>query len=154
MEKKGVSPVIATVLLIAMVIVLAMIIFIWFQGMTQEAITKFDENVELVCLRKVQFDAEYNSGNLIVKNTGTTPIYRMNLKTESTGEYSTNQIKTESEGGFWPNAGLNQQDIFSASINLASYESITLIPVLVGNTQSGGKAIYACKENSGIKLKI
>jgi len=41
-KKKGVSPVIATVLLIAMVVVIALIIFLWFRGLTKEAITKFD----------------------------------------------------------------------------------------------------------------
>jgi len=41
-HKKGLSPVIATMLLIAIVVVIGLIIFLWFRGMTEEAITKFD----------------------------------------------------------------------------------------------------------------
>ena len=43
-RKKGLSPVIATVLLIGIVIALALIIFLWFRGTMKPAITKFDKN--------------------------------------------------------------------------------------------------------------
>ncbi|MAG78897.1 hypothetical protein CMI40_00795, partial [Candidatus Pacearchaeota archaeon] len=43
-NKKGVSPVIATVLLVAIVVIIGLIIFQWFRGMTQESIIKFDKN--------------------------------------------------------------------------------------------------------------
>ena len=36
LNKKGVSPVIATVLLVAMVIVLALIVFLWFRSLSKE----------------------------------------------------------------------------------------------------------------------
>ena len=39
-NKKGVSPVVSTVLLIMIVIILAIIILIWSQGFIKEAITK------------------------------------------------------------------------------------------------------------------
>ena len=39
MNKKGVSPVIATVLLIAIVIVIGLIIFLWFRSLTKDALT-------------------------------------------------------------------------------------------------------------------
>ena len=48
MKKRGVSPVIATILLIGIVIVIALIVFLWLRGMQQEAITKFEGmNVEI-----------------------------------------------------------------------------------------------------------
>lgn len=61
MKKKGVSPVIATVLLIGIVIALSLIVFIWMSTFIGETITKFDgENVELVC-DKVEIDADRKS---------------------------------------------------------------------------------------------
>ena len=59
-NKMGLSPVVATVLLIAMVIIIGIIIFLWFRGFTHESITKFGvRNVELVC-GDVNFQATYS----------------------------------------------------------------------------------------------
>ena len=64
--RKGVSPVIATVLLVAMVVVLALIVFFWFKGLTKEAVTKFGgTNIEIVC-NDVSFSSEYSNGVLTV----------------------------------------------------------------------------------------
>ena len=61
MNKKGVSPVIATVLLIGIVIALGLVVFFWFRSFTQEAVTKFGgENIQLVC-NNVQFEGSYSS---------------------------------------------------------------------------------------------
>ena len=67
-NKKGVSPIIATILLIALTIIIALIVFQWMKGFTKEAITKFDgTNIELVC-NDVQFEASYSNGNLVISN--------------------------------------------------------------------------------------
>ena len=50
-DKSGLSPVIATVLLVGLVVVSGLIIFMWFRGLTQEAVVKFDQNIQLVCLK-------------------------------------------------------------------------------------------------------
>jgi flagellin-like protein len=44
-NKMGVSPVIATVLLVAMTVVIALIVFLWFRQIGKEVVTKFGENV-------------------------------------------------------------------------------------------------------------
>ena len=50
MKKRGLSPVVATVLLIAIVIIIGLIVFLWFRGMTEETITKFGtENIRFAC---------------------------------------------------------------------------------------------------------
>ena len=63
-SKKGVSPVIATILLIGIVIVIGLIIFLWLRSLTQEAVTKFDKNVELFC-EDFNFDAIKTEFDLI-----------------------------------------------------------------------------------------
>ncbi len=147
-NKKGVSPVIATVLLVAMVVVLAMIVILWFTSFTQEAITKFDnENVELVCRNKIAFDSSYSGGLLSVVNTGNSPIYRMNIKTETGGEYSTSQLEVSSG---WPQKGLNPGKSAVAVISADNADKITIIPVLLGNSDSGMRT-FACDEKEAGK---
>src|SRR3970282_954737 len=91
-NRRGVSPVIATTLLIAMVVVTGLIVFLWFRGFTQEAVTKFGgTNIELVC-GDVRFDSSYSSGNLFLSNVGNVPIYSFKLKIESPGSHTTLDI--------------------------------------------------------------
>ena len=149
-NKKGVSPIIATVLLIAMVVVLGLIIFLWFRGFTQESVTKFDTNVELVC-GDVNFEASYikdsvdpNKGKLSVINTGNVPIYRVKVKSFGLGSYSTRELSLEDK---WPVTGLNQGDAFSEDLTLDStIEEVTVIPVLMGNSKNG-QTSFACNED-------
>jgi flagellin-like protein len=152
LNKKGVSPVIATVLLIALVVIIALIVFLWFRSITQEAIVKFgDQNVELVC-EDVQFIATYNSatGTLSVSNTGNVPIYSMNVKISKTGEYKTEDISEMDIG--WPTIGLRQGGSFSGTLEVSNPIQITLIPVLLGTTKQGTEETHVCADRYGYDL--
>lgn len=143
-KKKGVSPVIATVLLIAMVITSGVVVFIWFNQMTQESITKFGgTNVELVC-DEVKFDASYSGGILSLSNSGNVPIFGMKVKISDVGSYETKDLKDLSED--WPATGLNQGGVFSGNIaGQVTEGSIVLTPVLMG-TSDKGKRTFVCDE--------
>lgn len=146
MKKKGVSPVIATVLLISMVVVLAMIVILWFTSLTQEAITKFDnQNIEIVC-REVKFDASYSGGVLTIVNTGSVPIKELKMKAESAGGYDTTSIDLGS--------GLSPGRTLSKEIDTDEADTITIIPVLLGQSEKG-LSTYMCKEGeTGYELAI
>jgi flagellin-like protein len=146
--KKGVSPVIATILLVGIVIMMGIIIFLWFKNLQKEAITKFgDTNIELVC-DEVSFDASYSSGQLYLLNTGNVPIYSFKVKTSEEGSYKTENIEDLTQ---WPK-GLNEGRTFSSQINLdANAEEIKLIPVLLGNSKKGHKS-FVCGEQYGVTL--
>ncbi len=124
-EKKAISPVIATVLLVALVIVIGVIIMMWFQGTVEESITKFGgKNIKLVC-GDVEFEASYSSESekLQISNIGNVP-----------------------EG--WPEEGLNQGSI--ATIDLSTYslssgDRVLLTPILLGTSDKGRKT-YNCGE--------
>ena len=155
LEKKGVSPVVATVLLIAMVLVIALIIFLWFRGLTEESITKFGgQNIKIVC-GDVVFSASYSSvtGNLFISNTGNVPIYGMKVKISQTGSHNTFDLKRDLSDN-WPASGLRQGMAFSSQ-DVSSYFSganeVLLIPVLVGTSSSGEKT-YVCEEQYGQKV--
>jgi flagellin-like protein len=145
-KKRGLSPVVATVLLISMVIVLGLIVFLWFKGMSDEAITKFDgTNVKLVC-EEVSFDATYSGNFVYISNTGDVPIYKIKAKIVSDGSFSTEEI----ESG-WPEVGLNPGGAYSGPVS--SGEKLILIPVLIGENQDG-KMAYTCEERHGVELSM
>jgi flagellin-like protein len=145
--KKALSPVIATVLLIAIVIVIGLIVFLWFRGMTEEAITKFEgKNVKLVC-DEVNLEASYSGGYVYVANTGNVPIYKIKAKITSQGAYSTEFLEIG-----WPETGLNQGGTYSGLISTTG-EEMLLIPVLIGKTATGEKA-YTCEESSGVYVSM
>lgn len=155
MGKKGVSPVIATVLLIGLVVTLALVISLWFRGFTQETITKFGgENVQLVC-NNVKFEASYSSdGQIAISNTGNVPVFSFNVQIEKgAGEYSSKSIGDLVK---WPNTGLRQGGVISGNIAgkiPSNTKDIILIPILRGSTSSGQEKSSVCK-GSGYKIQI
>ena len=146
-SKKGVSPVIATVLLIAMVVVMGLIVFLWFRNFSEEAITKFDDkNVKIICEQDISFEARYSDGELVISNLGNVPIYNMKVKKTSAGSYTT--INLNALSSKWPSSGLNEGEVFSDTISF-SEDKITLIPTLMGKTDKGNQKTYTCDEKDG-----
>jgi flagellin-like protein len=149
MNKKGVSPVIATVLLIGMVVVLALIVFVWMQALAQETVTKFgDENIELAC-DDVAIDAGYSASTrmLTITNSGNVPIYKISMKISEVGRYYTEKIE---EG--WQKYGLDTGQSFTGEVDLSGAEEVVLIPVLLGNTEDGKKRTHTCEERFGFRV--
>ncbi|MBN2880416.1 type IV pilin [Candidatus Woesearchaeota archaeon] len=145
-NKRGISPVIATVLLVAIVIVIALIVFSWVRSMNEEAITKFDgTNIKLIC-EEVVVDGSYSSGFIYLSNTGNVPIYQLKAKVESAGAYETVPL---TEG--WPEGGLLQGGTYSGPISVTG-EKMLLIPVLIGTTSDNQERAYTCEERYGIEI--
>lgn len=144
--KKGVSPVIATILLIALVFVIAMIIFLFMRGIGEESITKFgNENIKLAC-QKVDFDASYSDGSLAISNLGEVPIFDMNLKLDKGGSYETEGLKLKYPSS-WPSSGLSQGGVVSISLqDVGGLKKIVITPVLAGKTKAGTKKFYNCEQ--------
>ena len=148
-QKRGLSPVIATVLLIGLVVVSGLIIFTWFRSLTQEAVTKFDQNIQLVC-SDVSFEASYSptQSMLAISNIGNVPILGFKVKISDASGFETTEIKDYAN---WPESGLNQGG--AVEVDLigdvpASTTDIILTPVLVGTSQKGAQASFTCDENS------
>ena len=150
-KKKGISPVIATTLLIAIVVIIALIIFLWFRGMVGDYGEKFGKNIELVC-EEVVLDASYSAGWLYITNDGNVPVFKINLKIESSGGYTTTDLsEITAPGTPWPETGLRQGGAYSGNIgsSVGSPDEIVLMPVLSGISDKGGKKTYACDEQYG-----
>jgi len=90
-SKKGLSPVIATVLLISLGIALSGIVFLWMVGFVSEQIQKQGKPIEQVC-KDVSFENEQtyndvgNSITLQVTNRGNVHIYGFDIKFIESGE--------------------------------------------------------------------
>ncbi len=152
-NKRGLSPIIATVLLIAMILVIAIIIFLWLKGFTREAITKDlgfgEKNIELVC-EDVAFKAEYFSNTLQISNEGSAPIQNFMIKQiDSNGEYNTIDLSNEVTSLTLVKQGRTK----SFDINLGGYDKVILIPVLRGTSESGEKD-FTCDERYGVEVII
>lgn len=140
-QKKGLSPIVATVLLIALVLVLAAIIFLWARGFITEQIEKFGGNVEEAC-EGVAFDVELVSSGLgyelEIANRGNVDIFSFDIKEFVGGDSSIKQFKfSVDEGG----AVRRPLTITSGT------EKIEVYPALLGTVK--GRAtnkIYTCTE--------
>ena len=156
MEKRGISPVIATVLLIAMVVVVALIIFVWFRGMVGESAIKMDKNVELVC-DDVDFEADYVSDELSIVN-GNVPIFRLRIKVFEDRSYGTEEIVHDprDEDG-WKKFGLLKGESFSGEIpDMDEYpdaNKIIIYPTLLAEGDDGKKT-YVCEGQYGKEIAI
>jgi flagellin-like protein len=152
-KKRGISPVIATVLLVAMVVVIGLIIFLWFRGITEEAITKFGgTNIELVC-GDVEFLSDYSAGILSISNMGNVPIFGMKARISKQGSHETLDMEDLSVN--WPGIGLRQGGTFSGDLRTKFSEAnqVLLIPVLMG-TSAQGEQTYVCEDRYGQDLII
>ena len=81
--KRGLSPVIASVLLVMLVLVLAVIIFLWARGFITEQIEKFGQPVEQQCANvdfEVALFEEYGEYKMDAVNHGNVPIGYLDIK--------------------------------------------------------------------------
>jgi flagellin-like protein len=155
-KKKGLSPVIANVLLVAFVIAIISLVFIWLRGMVEEGIVKFDKNIQLVC-DDIDFEVSYNAENiLIIQNNGLPPIYTFSVKLTKIGEFSTMDIKDLSEEeGDWISGGLRQGGIYSQLINFEEgVTEVALVPVLVGTDSKNKQRRFTCEGQYERKITV
>ena len=151
LNNKGVSPVIATILLVGIVMVMGLIIFVWLRGLAGETITKFDKNAELVC-GEIQFEASYSIGELSISNIGNIPIFQMKVKIYNKGNFETSNLNTLTES--WPDVGLNQGTSFSDTISFSDAEKIVLIPVILGSSKDGKKTFTCDVARFGYEISL
>lgn len=145
MQKKAISPVITTVLLVLIAIVLAVIIFVWAVAFRGEQITKFsggeEKDIRLSC-DSVLFRPELiGTSQIAIVNTGDVPIYRFDIRIIGTAG-----TRVESaEGGTNPG---QTSTIDVSTMGISSGTEIQVIPVLLGTDKDGAEKEASCI-NSG-----
>ncbi len=132
MKKRGISPVIATILLIMIVIILAVIIFLWARGFVKETITKKGMPSYQAC-DEVDLKLSYIGTELQITNVGNIPVYRLEIKKKSGGSVEVDEIEGLSTGE-------------SEIIDIGSGYEVEVVPAILGETETS-KKIDVCQDN-------
>lgn len=154
MYKRGLSPVIATILLIAMALVLASIIFLWARAFISESCEKGGSACELSC-EDISFVADFDSSNsqgeLGIENTGNIPIYRVDVKEKSTGITKSLTISEEE----WQDKPFGIDVGSTATIDVEGHTNgdIIVIPKILG-TSGNAKQTHICEDSAIIAEKL
>lgn len=144
-NKRGLSPIIATVLLVVIVIVLGTIIYIWARGFVTEKIQKFDEPIENSC-PAVAFGAEAYGGQVRISNDGTIPIYGLEIKKVKFGSTSLSGVIP-----FGSTVMAGQTGEVDLPLSVNEGDSIVVLPVLLGESGNVKKS-YTC--DSGVDATV
>lgn len=151
--RRGVSPIIATVLLIGIVITLSGIVYIWARGFVQEGLEKRGEPIERSC-DAVQFEADIVSnteGNFLdINNRAEIPIYGFVLELLGQGsalpyELTPNPVEPGASASI---------PLPSNEINLDGAQGVKVIPVLMGQKRdSEGRYVFQCPGSAGVEIE-
>ena len=147
MGKRALSPVIASVLLILLVLVLAVIIFLWARGFIGEQIEKLGQPIEESC-RAVKFDAARFGSELEIRNIGDINIRYLDIKM-----FDGKGNSEAARFSFKIDAGKSVRDYATFEMADGSVpDKIIAYPVLVGKTQgSVANSMFTCID-SGVTL--
>jgi len=156
--KKGVSPVVATILLISIVIVLAVIIFLWARGFVSEKVQKFDQAVEFACDPHNERWASFEVGIfndagtyfLDIVNNGNTPIYGVVVKEIDTGSVEVRELTRDLFGNTLNLGESREIELVGFDGNI---EQILVIPIILGKSGSETQA-HTCDDSFGYTVKV
>ena len=154
MNKRGVSSVIATVLLIGLVVVLSTIVFLWAKGFVKEQIEKFGTPIETQC-GNIDFTASpiSNNGNqynIAITNKGNIAIYRIAIGLKKGGK---TEMKT------FNNTKVNTGQTIRSEFNLTMKNGegpnkIIVYPILLGKVVGENENKMSTCLKNGITIEI
>lgn len=169
-EKKGLSPVIATTLLILLAIIIAVIILLWIRSYVTEKAEKDlgdgPQALENIC-QFVKFNAELSAidtpplNNIIDKiaahivNEGNVPIYGVELKKKGISSLILGVIN-KAEGDFGIKSGEDYEKDLSVEnkgLIKGTKTIIVITPILLGESGNAKKA-YVCNEDYSIEVEL
>ena len=154
MLKRGVSPVVATVLLIVIVVILGAIIFIWARGFLSESAVKGDRVVESSCndvkfeVQIVKVVSECSTGSAIdINNIGNIPIYGVKVLQFNEDEGSADTVFDGAFESGTITVGKSSSACLGSSVN--SGDKFRVVPKLLAKNEDRTIA-YTCPEKDGI----
>ncbi len=163
-KKKGISPVIASVLLVVVVVVLATIIFIWARSFIKEAIKKNELTAEQAC-SEIKFDASLSlvsdgaGGSKVttvdVVNKANIALYQFNIQKIGEGRSDVEHVSLQDGLGLNGGEGTSfvLQVNYTRGSTTAVYQQLHLIPEILG-TSNQAKKIFTCPEKYGLTLDV
>ena len=131
MNKRGVSSIIATALLIGLVVVLSTIVFLWAKGFVSEQVEKFGTPIERQC-DNIDWTVTYLTSkgggtySFAISNTGNVPIYGIAIGIKNGGR---RDIET------FENLQVKAGETITEDFILSGYEDfdeLIVYPILLG----------------------
>ena len=143
---KGLSPVIATVLLVAIVLILAIIIFFWARNFVSNAIEKGGRTIELSC-EEVGFRVEAYDDKIYIENIASVPIYGIEVREKKAfGEIRAAEVLENSI-----DAGETSEIELPEGLEVG--DELVIAPILLGETDRYKKT-YVCDEDYGQEISV
>jgi flagellin-like protein len=144
-NKKGVSPLIATILLIVIAISIFLIIFVWLRSLVSEQIMKFEKPIETVC-DEVSFSAKADGNIITISNYGNVPIVGMNVKVKIGGSTKRKDLAKPKDGVISP----GETDVIdmgevAPNLGFSTASQKTIAPKIQGQGKSSLKPkLFIC----------
>ena len=158
---KGMSPVVATILLIVLVVILAAIIFLWLRrAFVPEILEKDGKDIATIVCSEVEFRAVYTSPYLEISNDGNVPIQNIKIKVVKSGSHTESDLLTITKnnpvGEKWPELGLGKSRVFRGTLGTtaADADEIIVTPILRGTSNSGYQDKACDEEQYGEPLTV
>jgi len=154
-EKRGLTPVVATILLVALAIIIAVIILLWARGFMKEIIEKSiagkSERIENFC-GDLSFSADVfltdSKLEIGVTNTGDIPIYGVQItKVDETKGSKVNTGQIILNGGSLTSGESSSGEV-NSGIPFEEGDSVLIVPILLGEVKEQ-KTWYVCDEQYG-----
>lgn len=142
-SKRGVSPVIATVLLIVLVVVIAGIVFVWSKNVIPKTIEKDGEPIERACDRIVLEASIFNNATgrfLDVNNKGNVEVHGFGVRVVDEGSVTVRSSIEQTVS-----SGDSKRIYLNSSVYPEAYGNMTLriAPILVG-LQDDRETLFEC----------
>jgi len=147
LNRSGLSPVIATVLLISITLILAAIIFIWARSVVKEKTEKFGEPIENFC-QEVNFEAEADSSSVFIINRGNVGLYGVDVRKRSSGGILSVK-KLEGQ----PISTGESKELSLLGSGIGGGDEIIVVPIIVGESGSN-KVAHTCDEVYGVAITV
>ena len=136
-NKKAVSPVVSTILLIMIAIIIAIIILLWARGFMTEQISKMvgeeSRPIEEAC-SSVNLEASVSESQLLVTNSGNIPVYKLGVRIA--GKSAIQEVN------ILPGAST------SITLPAGATGKVEIIPILLGQSTDNAVKEYTCPKTS------
>jgi hypothetical protein len=135
------------------VLILAVIIFLWTRGFIKESITKDIggeiKTLDKLCSSEISIKSIVNEedGSFGFVNNGNVPIFAFNLKLINFNDGSSSIVKINSPVN--PGKSITLDPL---TYNYLDYKEVKIIPILLGKTKEGAVQEYECPEISQITI--
>ena len=140
-DNRGLTPVIASVLLILLVLVMATLIFLWARGFISEQIEKFGKPMEEMC-GSVDFEVQRIGADLEVVNRGNVDIRYFDIKMCKGGDSEVRKFEFQVDAG-----GSIRKEVRLLMDSGEVPDEIIIYPALVGNVKGGSSnKVFTCMD--------